>query len=1240
MKLSVMFLVIGMLQVSASVYSQGNRVKIKERNIALAELFWKIQSQTDFVFAFSNEDVEAFTNLNVNTEGEIEEILNEILADKGLSFELKNGVYVIQRKAPESKPVVVEEQQEEKKVKITGTVRDENGEPLPFAAVCFKGTTYGCVSAVDGHYVLEAPIEEGLMLEVSSLGYKSQEIEVRGRTVIDIVMVSDMENLDEVVVTGYTKVSKVRATSAAAKVTSESIERQVTVNLDDRMEGLATGLNINAVTKDGGEENIEFILRGTSTFDEEGENFDIAMQARNSLNRQPLIVVDGFPYEGPFNDIDMSTVESIDVLKDAAATALWGLRASNGVIVITTKRGKEGKPRVTFNTNWTFGTKQNLDDFGFASSADEIALRNMYMEQNPTENAAYKAINYQTQKPWWWDLYMPYPFVPEESFYDKYNGLDVYDAIWADFYASGQTEVDVAQRDAKLAALGNNDVLPQFRDKLLRNGFAMNNSVNISGGSNFINYSLTASHTKEEKPSVGDDFERINLSLSTDVKLSKNLSVIADVSLSSSENNRNGIGVSELYTGQYIPRYANIVDDNGNPVSINDVYAPYKEEFLAKGFDDRSYNPIIDQKYRNNQSTNDNLRLATGINYKITNWLTADLKYQYNRVGSYIRNHRPVEQYFMRTRQNSYIMEVDPGDGTGVTRAVPYGERLEKNETINTYSTIRGNLSFNKVFAQDHVVNGIIGMEANENNYSSNQHQFVGYSDVTGVYDQTFDHFQWAENRGTISPDPYLGYGSYSAPILYQPEIKSRTISSFSNFGYSYMAKYNIEASFKVDQATAFGINKKLAKNLYWAVSGSWNIAKENFLQTSNWVEQLKLRASYGLNGNMRRGLTTMTTIRYSTGGDWITQRNYATVASAANPNLAPEQTTTVNLGLDFALFNRLRGSVDVFDKVSTDLLVKQELNASYALDYPLELYTNDGEISNKGIEISLGADIIRKADFKWNALLNYSYTKNEVVKYGERAPTSASSYYYAVSGGRTKVIGEDISVRAFYEWGGLDENGDPTVIVDGEQMSYADPAFRELQQDVMVYSKPFIAPHYGGLTNTFTYKQFTLSALMTYKFGHVFQEDLDAKYAKYNVYADVNAHHKDVANAWTADNTNTDIPAAPRDKAEADNYDRQIAFTLSNYGVHNAAHIRLKDVTLNYQLDPKLTQKVGISRASLMFQVRDLGLIWIANNEGIDPESVPFSGRSIYFSGSFPQAYRPGIRVPVSFVIGAKFEF
>jgi hypothetical protein len=811
--------------------------------------------------------------------------------------------------------------------------------------------------------------------------------------------------------------------------------------------------------------------------------------------------------------------------------------------------------------------------------------------------------------------------------------MDAFEMVWADFYAGNLSE---EERDQQLATLGQNDVLPEFEKHLIRGGFIMQNSVNVNGGSDFATYNLSISHTDEKRPNKGDEFERFNVGLTTDLKLSEKLKAVVDVSLATSETEYNAIGVGALYTGTVINRYDRLTDANGNPIPIKDVYAPFKDEFLAKGFDDRSYNPIIDMKYQDNANKNYNLRLAGGLNYKINNWLSADLKYQVNKVENTIRNYRPNEQYRMRTRQNSFITSIDDGQGSGVSRAVPYGAWLERKKTVTTYSIIRGSLNFNKVFANDHVVSGVVGMEATENEFESNQQKFIGYSDKTGLYATNFEKNQWVTNNNVID-DTYLGGASFYNDDLYIPETISRTISTFSNFGYSYKAKYNIEGSLKIDQATAFGINKKLSKNLYWAVSGSWNAAKEDFLQ-ANWLDELKLRGSYGLNGNMRRGLTTLTTIRF-VNSSWTTGRPYATIDNPGNPNLAPEETTTVNFGLDFGLFNRLRGSIDVYDKQSRDLLVTEESNPSYALG---KVMVNKGAISNRGIEMNLQADIIKTNNFKWLAAFNFSYNKNEVKKFGDRVPTSASSYYYDVSSGRSKVIGEDVSSEVRYKWAGLDENGDPQVYnKEGAIVKYSDPEFSAMTQDDMKVTKPFTAPVFGSLSQSFKYKNFTLSAMLTYKFGHVFQESLLAKYPYIERFDNNQSRHKDIANAWkqAGDENFTDIPAMPTELGQT-NYNRKSAFELSDYGMHDAAHIRLKDITLNYEFNKELIQKVGLKRASLMFQVRNLGLLWTANKENIDPESVPFSGREITFGGNFPQAYRPGIKVPVSFVIGAKFDF
>lgn len=1213
----------------AAVPQQG-KLNLNAGNITYKQLFSEIHKQTGYVVMYNNADLDKNESLDVDfNDVELKEALESVLDEKGLTFQVKDDFIILEKdKAP--KPVV----EQEKKV-LRGVVRATDNTPIPGVSVVVKGTTIGAATDIDGRYEITIPANSQFIV-FSFIGLETVGMPYKGQETLNVVMKQDAHQMEEVVITGYTKKSKVRSTSSATKITAENVERQVTTSLDGRMEGLATGLNINAVTNDGGQENLELILRGTSTFDyiPEGKTNDPIIQQINSQNRQPLIVVDGFPYDGPFNDIDQATIESIDVLKDAAATALWGLRASNGVIVISTKRGKEGKPRITFSTNFTLGTKVDLNDLGLASSADQIKMMNNYQEINKEATYAWGAVNYIDNG------------VP--NYGEKYRHLNAFDEIWADFYAGGQTDGDIANRDAALTELGKNDVLPEFEKQFIRPAFASQNSLSINGGSQYINYNFTSSYVDEKKAIKGDNYKRLNLALMTDIKLSEKLSTTFDISVVSSKQRDNGLGISSLYSGFYnINRFDKLVEDNGNPLAIKDTYSASKSEFIGKGFQDVAYNPILDRKYNNNKLNTSNIRLAAGLKYDFNSWLSADLKYQYNKIDTEYRRLLSVNTAAMGVNMNRYVMNLASGNGSEMSRAVPYGDWLELQDTQSKHSVIRGNLNFNKVFANDHVVSGLIGMEATESETTRRQDRFVGYSNVTGLYDRNFHHSRWANQNNMVKEDidgdgilddPYLGPADYSSINDYQVPILNRTIASFANLSYSYKAKYNIEGSVKLARGTAFGINKKLATNVYWAVSSSWNAAKENFL-SADWIDVLKLRASYGVNGNMRRGLTTQTVIEYSRFSDWISGGQYAYVLNSGNPNLKPEQTNTINLGVDFGFFNRIQGSIDVYSKESTDLLVPQIVNPTYALT---PVFTNDGEISNKGIEVNLGGDILRKDDFKWNANLNFTYNKNKVVKYSNRPELNGEAYYIAVKEGATKVLGEDISSQIRYRYAGLDANGNPQVYDrNGDVIGYNDPEFISLSEEDMKVTKPFISPFFGSLTNQFQYKQFTLSTLMTYKFGHIFQENLLAKYAYYKPTDDTKAKHKDIAKIWkkSGDESTTGLPAMPRNTGEL-SASRRNSFLYSDYAIHDASHIRLKDITLQYELDKDLIKKWGIARANILFQVRDLGLIWKANNVDLDPESIPFSGREISHGNTIGRAFRPGIKMPVSFVVGAKIEF
>ncbi|WP_289054088.1 TonB-dependent receptor [Carboxylicivirga marina] len=384
MKLSFILLLIGMLQVSASVYSQDNKVKIRERNITLAELFWKIQSKTDFVFVFSNEDVESFSNIDVNAEGDIEDVLNEILADKGLTFKLKNGVYAIQRKAESLKSsVVVTKQQEERA--ITGSVRDENGEPIPGVTVYIKGTSVGTITMVDGSYNITVPESAGILV-FSFIGFEPQEVQLKEETTINIVLKTEATDLDEVVVTGYGIKKKGTYTGSVEVVDAKKIEQVPVASFDQILQGNAPGvMSVGSSGAPGAPSVVR--IRGLSSL---------------SSGNSPLYIMDGIPITGgQFSALNQNDIENMTVLKDATATSLYGSRASNGVIVITTKRGKDvERAMIQYRGQYGFNKIAN-NNFEMMNSAQKIQYEEELGLQDYTDKEKFDRLKVNTN---WLDV--------------------------------------------------------------------------------------------------------------------------------------------------------------------------------------------------------------------------------------------------------------------------------------------------------------------------------------------------------------------------------------------------------------------------------------------------------------------------------------------------------------------------------------------------------------------------------------------------------------------------------------------------------------------------------------------------------------------------------------------------------------------------------------------------------------------------------------------------------------------
>ena len=1204
------------ISVSANTSGQG-KLKFSSKSLSLSQFIKEIEKQTNYFILFNNQELNLNSKISTNKKksDNIKEELNEILGEVNLACKLLENYIIIYKKRVKA----VELLQQIKIKTITGKVVDCDNIPLPGVSIIIKGTTRGVSTDIEGKFTIKTEDKPNIVLIASFVGMENQEIKIGKKNHYNIRMCNDTESLDEVVITGYTQRKKANSTSASAKISSKVIQRQTSSTLEGRLEGMATGLNIQTVSPQNGKVKQELILRGISTFDEPLSQYSITGEDKNSLNRQPLIVVDNFPYEGKLSDLDPNIIKSMDVLKDAAATALWGLRASNGVIVITTNRGRAGHMNINFNSLTTISSKLDLEGLKIANSKDLIDVRSNNLKMNPTNvltKISDKAYNYNT-----------------------FREIDNFQQIWASFYDKDDSQYynNTTLRDQRLNNLAKNNVMNEYEDNFLRRAYSFQNSLNISGGNDKILYSFSASHLDSKEHTIGDNSQRFNTALSTDFIISKKLKLRVDFSYSRTDEQLNGIDPSNLYTSQKykINIFDKLKDDNGNLNGLRQVYLPYKQEYLDKGFYRDSYNPIAEQKLIDNDRITENYRMAAGLSYQIYKGISLEVKYQVHKNSDENNLFRDENAWSMLKSFDYAFKEIPAGETKVKETYLKKGSFLEREFKQTTNTTFRTNLNYNKILFDDHQVNALVGLETTENVYSINRQRFLNYNNKTGSYNKYYDYLTLL-NYGYDGAPTELSSFSLSNMDVFINDIKNRTMSNFYNLGYSYKERYNIEGSLKFSRSTAVGLKQKLSDNLYYAFSGSWNIHKENFF-SSEWLDILKLRASYGENGNIRKGTTTYTTISYANSSKF-TLNDYADIKSIGNPYLEPEKTKTTNLGLDFAFLGKIRGNLDLYSKQSSNLYVQTNLNPTYGISTQ---FANHGEISNKGIELNLQSLILQRKDFDWRINLNISYNANKVLKYGKSSDDTFNTISLEIMRGKYKLLDEDVSSKMLYKYAGLDENGDPMVYDrNNKKYRYDAPEIQEFTLDDVKITKPFTAPGFGGLTNVLRYKNFTLSSLISFKFGHVFKESTEYMYA-YDQRDDKFAYHTDISKRWKqkGDEKKTGIPAMPT-KAEQLNYNRTKVFIDSDYGLHDASFIRLKDITLDYTFNKKSLKKFGIKYLNLKFQVKDLGLIWTANSKNIDPESVPFSGWAMGYGGMFTQAYRPGMKATISYVLGLNVKF
>ncbi len=1026
-------------------------------------------------------------------------------------------------------------------------VSRQESRPIEGAGISLSKSGARTYSGTNGSFAVTASRTDD-SLKVTHLGYQTKTLSLEsianGQNLM-IVMDPLSQEMEEVMVysTGYQSLPKERATGSFTQLDEKALNQQTGTNILDRLDGVASGVMFDTKRGQSGQRKLNLTVRGLSTI---------------NGPQDPLIVLDNFPYEGDINNINPNDIESITVLKDAAAASIWGARAGNGVIVITTKKGRFNQStKVAFNTNVIVGEIPDLFSLPVMSSVDFVEVEEMLFNEGVYNRMIDAKPSYRALSP----------------------AVEI-------FLKRRQNLIPASEASAQIDALKQWDSRTDYLSYFYTHPVTQQYALNISGGSDTYAYSISGAYDKKLKETYAGN-DKLNFRLQNTFKPLKNVQI--DIGLyytrSESQSGRpsyNGIKVG----GLEIP-YLRLADENGNPVPVAKNYSQRYTDAAGGGkLLDWSYYPLDDYKHIRATSNIDGLIANLGVNYQLNSWISVSARYQYEKQQTNMHNLYGEQSYMARDIVNTFT-QIDPVSGT-VTYNVEKGGVLNTANKQLESSNIRGQLNIGKHWGE-HDLSGIVGGEVRQTEGFDNSDTQYGYrNNPLGL--GTTDFVNTYPTFITGGKQRIPGGSSLGNTL-------NRFVSVFGNFGYSYKGRYLLSASARKDASNIFGVTANDKWKPLWSAGLGWGISEEPFYK-STLLPYLKIRTTYGYQGNVDLTRSAATIISYNPNN---TDTNFpqARILQLNNPSLRWEKIGQFNLAVDFALKREiLSGSIEFYRKRGTDLY------GPVTFDYTAwgesnVITKNVADMKNTGFDISLKSKNVDRK-FKWHTQALINMTRSKTLNY-----YGPSSYSGGIVGdGRTitPLEGKPLYSIASYKWGGLDQAGNPQGYLDGELST----DYNKIMFDVnlngassgsIVYHGSSIPQHLGSLINTFDWKGLSLSVNLAYKFGYYFRKPSIA----YKQLFDNGMGHSDFAKRWQkpGDEQSTNVPSM----IYPANSNRDVVYRLSEATVARADHIRLRYINLSYNLPHFLLEKIGIGDLQLYGNANNLGILWTADKEGLDPE-------------------------------------
>jgi TonB-linked SusC/RagA family outer membrane protein len=1020
-------------------------------------------------------------------------------------------------------------------VQVNGKVLEANTQqPLAGASVTHQPSGKMVLTDSAGNFSFTVPELKG-SIAVSFIGYKSGNYMVQNQAML-ITLAPASETLNGVVVsTGYQELPAERSAGSFDKINETLVQRTISTSLVDRMEGMLSGLFVNRLN---GANQIS--IRGLSSI--------------SAGITSPLIVVDNFPFEGDIQAINPNDVESITVLKDASAASIWGARAGNGVIVITTKKGtKGGKMQLAGTANLSLQESPDLSSLNWMSSASFLEAEDFLFQRNFYNNQFTNI----SSRP----LISPYVEDLQQHRLGRITAQEL--AARREAYASQHLTDD---SDKYLYQLATRQ---QYH-------------LQLSGGTPMVQYLVSGGYDRNLANEIGDANTRATLMSRITIKPFSKTEMNFSVNTTMAEQRNNSLGgMDRLVPGggrsRYYP-YARLADENGQPLALErDFRKAYQDTTGAGLLLPWNYYPLIERDMRDNSFKNNNTWLQFSIRQTLLKGISAEAMYQFQQGQSESENLQEAGSYFARNMVNLFSQRT----ASGIVQALPPGAIANNN--FGFMSAHSGRFQLNADKAWNHwKFDALAGTEIRQTVNKSNAYSRYGYNPEV-LSSSAIDHVTAFTQWGNLRSPSIIPNGQTESATDY------RFTSLFANAGLTFKNRYILNGSVRKDASNILGVSTNLRGVPLASAGLGWMMEKESWYRIP-WLNQLKPRVTYGSSGNVNPSLSSLSTIRYDRASFNVFNVVYANIENPPNPSLRWEKVKTINLGLDFSLTRGwLRGSVEWYRKNAVDLLSNYPLDPTTGL---ISFTINAAQLKTEGWDINLHTKAGDKG-LVWETQFLFSYVKSNI----EQLVRTFNSVTGFPGYGSALVTMQGFQPYALfsYRWAGLDpQTGDPMGYVDKEVSKDFRRMVNPVSIDELVYHGSTRPNFFSNWRHTLRYKALSLSFNLAAEWGHYFRVPTINYNSLYNNWLT----HSDFDQRWKqpGDEVKTNVPSMPYPV----NTNRDRFYEFSEVNVASAAHIRLQDIRLEYT---PVLMKAG-RQISLVLMGQNLGYLWLANDQGLDPRN------------------------------------